>query len=343
MGPFLLRKKMLTMIVSCYLRTRERDGRLVIFHELHPDPVYSTVKEWHAFLASPSKSDPLFDKLYARKLLVGSSEDDDQDFAEVSKRLNRKLSKPTILYLLLAQGCNFSCTYCPVPGLARELGDDQLTPEDARAGLELWSRHLADDPPEECYIIFYGGEPLLNKPTFSASLKQTALMQLDGRLPISGLRLMLATNGSLIDDATIDACLAQDVLVAIGLDGPRQANDRYRMYADGRGSFDDILCALRRLRERGVRTAVSATMTPASIHEVDALCSILADVGISNLGINFLKGRAVIELVPESERSAFIQASMQSVLSRYRHPRDGLTEYQAQKKCKRITRGITFL
>lgn len=320
------------MRLSRYLRTRARDGWTAVFHELSPDPVFVPTREWEEFFREPSRSFTWQKDLECRGLLIQDSLEDDEALARAQAQLTAKLSVPRILYLILAQGCNFACDYCPIPRLSDEERAGRLSCEDARAGLDLWVDHLADAGGPENYIIFYGGEPLLNKETFFFCLEEIASRKADGRLP-SSTQLMLATNGSLIDEKVIQACLKHDVLVALGVDGPRRENNRLRVYADGRGTYDDIVAKLRELHQCGVRTAVSASLTPFTLEALPSLTELLKELGVHKFGLNFLKGQAVLELIPEAgARNAFLAQEVEAVVGRYRATRDVTYEYQVERK-----------
>ena len=130
---------------SQYMRIRERDGIVAIFHELHPDPVFCSSEQWKKVVAGITDGAEAFiNDLRQRKLIVDSSKDDSCEFQVASSALERKLNQPTILYLMTAQGCNFKCTYCPVPEIARKYGESVLSNEDASAGIDLWQEHLRD-------------------------------------------------------------------------------------------------------------------------------------------------------------------------------------------------------
>lgn len=106
------------------------------------------------------------EELRQRGLLVTSPDEDDAAWAAAHRELTARLDRASILYLALVQGCNFSCSYCPIPDLARETGNQFMTPGTARAAIDLWARHIRDDPgpgSEYCAIL-YGGEPLMNEP-----------------------------------------------------------------------------------------------------------------------------------------------------------------------------------
>ncbi len=321
------------MRLSRYLRTRERKkGLTAVFHVLHPDPYFVRTSAWEEFLHDPSRPFTGRQDLVRRGLLIEDPAEDDLAFAHAQALVSAKLSIPRILYLILAQGCNFACGYCPIPRLPEMERAGRLSCEDAEAGLDLWVQHLADANGPENYIIFYGGEPLLNKRVFFFCLEEIAKRKADGRLPVS-TQLMLATNGSLMDEAVIEACLAHNVLVALGIDGPREQNNRLRVYADGQGTYDQIVKTLRELHERGVRTAVSASLTPYTLETLPTLTELLMELGVYKFGINFLKGRAVMELMPEQcARDTYLTREVEAVIGRYRATGDTSYEYQVERK-----------
>jgi sulfatase maturation enzyme AslB (radical SAM superfamily) len=317
-----------------FLRLREKDGRVAIFHELHPVPIYCSAEEWKSFSADVPVESRLAKGFLDRGLLVASPADDVAEFIRVAERLKKKLSRPNILYLMLAQGCNFACGYCPIPRLAAQYGENLLSPEDARAGLRLWSEHLRDanDESRETYIIFYGGEPLLNKQTLVSALEDIREMQAASQLPLHSMRLMLATNGTLFDNETIRLCQEHGILVAIGLDGARSACNRHRLYTDGRESFEDVVSTIRKLVSCGIRTVVSATIIPENFGEIEPLACFLKGLGVEKFGFNFLKGRALADLVPVSECGRYECRAASTLTSDLRASKEDGYEYQLEKK-----------
>jgi sulfatase maturation enzyme AslB (radical SAM superfamily) len=327
---------------SRYLRIRRRGGLVAVFHELHPEPVYVDANEWDRFQAgTPSNAFAWEDSLIRESLLIRHDDEDDAALATAKRGLEASLSVPRVLYLILAQGCNFSCGYCPIPRLSEKERAARLSEEDAFAGIRLWAKHLADAEADENYIIFYGGEPLLNNEVFHACLEEIKRLKADGGLP-PGTALMLATNGSLLDEQVIQACREHDVLVALGIDGPKRSNDRLRVYAEGGGTHDGTLAMLKLLQDRGIRTAVSASLTPYMLGTLRELEELLRSVGVAKYEVNFLKGKALLDLVPEPERPAFVEACVEEVISRYRSTGDPSYEYQVEKKLAAFLNGAFF-
>lgn len=319
---------------SQYLRTRERNGVVAVFHELHPDPVYYSSGQWGKLVNEITDgTEMLIDDLRQRKLIVESPDDDCREFDRVASDLEHKLDQPTILYLMTAQGCNFGCEYCPIPETAKKHGTSLLSVEDALAGIELWQEHLKDfyDPNLQYFVIFYGGEPLLNKKTIKASLACLKMKKETGTLPFS-TNFMIATNGILVDDETIALCKEYEVMVAVGLDGPRESNDTLRVDSDGNGTFDRTVASIKRFVQNGITTFVSTSITPFNIDQISEYSSFFSELGVEKFGFNFLKGRALLKLVGLDGVEEYHRKASRGVIENARKQNRVGFEYQMEKK-----------
>lgn len=319
---------------SQYLKIKEREGVIAIFHELHPDPVFCSQSEWAAFLQSQSGNySKLQSELRQRGLIIDSISSDEQEFKATEERLQNKLNQPVILYLMMAQGCNLECRYCPVPGLARQYGNTLLSTEDAIAGINLWQEHLKDvyDPELQYFVIFYGGEPLLNREVIKASLAYLQLSHAHGVLP-ANLNLLITTNGLLVDEEIVSLCQEYGVMVAVGLDGLEQANDTFRVDREGNGTFDQVVRGINLLVKGGVKTFASVSLTPANLGQLTEISSFLYGLGVEKIGFNFLKGRALVELVGVGGVEPYYHQAARAVIDHsYTQPIPHF-EYQMEKK-----------
>lgn len=329
---------------SRYMRVREKGRRVAIFHVLHPDPIYLDRDEWRRFSGSASleSANRLFADLRSRKLIVDSSCEDDEEVEAAKVRLERKLDRTTILYLMLSQGCNLRCSYCHIPEIARRRGERLLSPDDAVRGIDLWLEHVKDlEEGEPCSIIFYGGEPLLNLPTMEAALDHLRRRRLSGDLP-TRTDLLLATNGVLVDEPVARLCRDNRITVVVGLDGPREMNDRWRVYPDGQGSFSEAERAIRMLVSSGVRTCASVAVTPSNLRHLDSIPEFFEELGVEKFGFNFLRGSRLLEIVPESEVEGYYRQASRAVISSFRrYGRPGF-EFQMEKKSLALNNGDFF-
>jgi uncharacterized protein len=93
-------------------------------------------------------------------------------------------------------------------------------------------------------VVLHGGEPLLVGKEFFAHLAATFRAAAP---PGVSVQLSTQTNAVLLTEDYLRAFLDLDIRVGVSLDGTRAAHDRNRVYANGRGSYDDVARAVRLL------------------------------------------------------------------------------------------------
>lgn len=161
----------------------------------------------------------------------------------------------------IASRCNLNCDYCYV----YEHADQSWRGQPKVMSLETVDR-LAERIREHALawglsrvgISFHGGEPLLA----GAEFIDTAASRIRGALgDVCAVNFMSQTNATLITAALADVLARHDFRVGVSLDGDRQANDRHRLYRNGRSSFDDVLTGISVLRTAGPRVFAGVLAT----------------------------------------------------------------------------------
>ena len=147
-----------------------------------------------------------------------------------------------------------------------------MTPTIGRCALELGSRLCEGS----CGIVFFGGEPLLHKDLMRELLAEGRQMEKRGQ---GRFHFKLTTNGLLLDDEFLDFALEEDVLIAMSLDGVREAHDRHRRLADGSPSFDRLLPRLRSLLAARPYASVLMVVNPDTAPLLTESVSFLFDEG----------------------------------------------------------------
>ncbi len=303
----------------------ERDGLVAIVHELMPVPLFITKEQW----LSPCSQ--VQDELLMRGLMIYDDGEDAQRLAAARQQVKQQLDRPSILYLMLAQGCNFACRYCPIPGLAAQYGEKLLSFADAKNGIDMWANHIAATPPdhEPYYLIFYGGEPLLNRSVLVQLLDYIATEKVRSTLP-AHLQLMLCTNGSLIDAEIARKLAAHGVTVALGLDGPSSQNDLVRVTVDAMPTGRKILDAMSLLLREHVRVVVSTTITPQNVEQIDTYHGYFKEIGVSQFGFNLMKGEALRKALGSRSVEWYCAAAARGVAAGLRYGEH--FEYQLAKR-----------
>ena len=160
--------------------------------------------------------------------------------------------------------CNLRCLHCYSDSEARTCGDE-LSTEQAR-------RMLGQLAQVDCpVVLFSGGEPLLRADLFE-------LLEEARRL---GLRTVVSTNGTLIDEATARRLAEVGVsYVGISIDGPAGFHDEFRQQA---GGFAAAMTGIKNCNKAGVRTGIRFTITGNNSRYVSEVFDIAAKAGVRRI------------------------------------------------------------
>jgi uncharacterized protein len=209
-----------------------------------------------------------------------------------------------------------------------------MSPDTARAAVELWARHVRDDvvsDAEYCAIL-YGGEPLLNEPALRTAIEHIETLQAVGDLPRDSLSLMVCTNGVLVDRQLARFFREHRVSVAVGCDGPAATHDAIRRDTAGNATYAQVEAAIRVLVAEGVTTFASASITPHNLATMDRFSDFFAGLGVAKFGFNFLRGSLLFRLVPREELDAYYEAATDGVLANFDNHGGRHLEHQLERK-----------
>jgi uncharacterized protein len=138
--------------------------------------------------------------------------------------------------------CNQRCHYCHASSQPTEAEHWDMSPETA---INVVHKIMAS-PSELIKIEFQGGEPLLNFEVVKTIVREAKRLN---RKKQKNLSLVLCTNLTLMDEATLAYCKKEGIGLSSSLDGPREIHDRHRVMRTGEGSYDRFMENLKLARE----------------------------------------------------------------------------------------------
>jgi heme d1 biosynthesis radical SAM protein NirJ len=182
--------------------------------------------------------------------------------------LRRKPSGPVVIWNLIRR-CNLTCKHCysisadvDFPG--------ELSASEIYTVMEDLKRFGVP------VLILSGGEPLLRPDIFDISQRAKQM----------GFYVGLSTNGTLIDETTIDdiAAVGYDY-VGISIDGTRATHDAFRQK---QGAYDESLRGLRLCRDAGIKVGMRFSITRDNAAELPALLKLMHDEDVAKFYLSHL-------------------------------------------------------
>ncbi|MFD5319557.1 FxsB family cyclophane-forming radical SAM/SPASM peptide maturase [Streptomyces sp. NPDC127098] len=152
---------------------------------------------------------------------------------------------PFVEFALKFHGrCNLACDYCYMYEMADQSWRDKPVAMSRRTIDQVAHRigeHLSAHAAEVggASVRMHGGEALLAGADQFAYAARALRAAMPPGLP---LKLVTTTNGILLDDdRMLETLREHEIGVTVSLDGDREAQDRHRRYANGRGSHDLVM------------------------------------------------------------------------------------------------------
>jgi len=167
------------------------------------------------------------------------------------------------MVLNVTNQCNLACTYC------YEYGEDKIV--DTEHGKQ--SKFMAEQTALEsvdflmresgrvAHLTFFGGETLLNFPVLKSTIAYARRRAAEVGKEID---FSLTTNATLLKPEIIEFLAENRVGVTISIDGPREMQDKFRVFHNGAGSYDVVapkikeLLRVHRTRPIGARVTLTS-------------------------------------------------------------------------------------
>lgn len=177
---------------------------------------------------------------------------------------------PRLVFWETTASCNLKCIHCR----ASEVGfrsPDELTAQESFALLDSIASFARP------VIVLSGGEPVVREDIFDIATYGTGL----------GLRMVLATNGTLVDAETADQMAKSGIQrVSVSIDGASaQAHDRFRRVS---GAFDAAIEGIGHIKSAGIPFQINTSVTRQNFDELPLVLKLAKELGAVALHIFLL-------------------------------------------------------
>ena len=171
--------------------------------------------------------------------------------------------KPVVVWNM-TRACNLCCVHC-YAGASPQSSEPELTTED---GFKLIDDLAAFEVP---VILFSGGEPLM----------RTDLIELAGHAVDRGIRAVISTNGTLIDEENVlqlkDAGVSY---IGISLDGLEIVNDQFR---GKQGAFQMAISGIKHCQKADLKVGLRFTINKLNVDQVPGIFDLVEEMGIERV------------------------------------------------------------
>ena len=175
------------------------------------------------------------------------------------------------LTLHLTNRCNLKCKYCFV-----KPGNERMTREVAFQAIKFG---MEDNKPSG--LLFYGGEPLLEKELIYDIVAHTQKIKEDtGHI----FYYKITTNGTLLDEEFLQFSKEIDMSIGFSHDGPAQ--DDNRLFHNGDGSFDILEEKIPLLLKYQPYAVGMSVVDPMTVHKAASTIQFLYDKGFRYITMN---------------------------------------------------------
>ncbi|QEE28412.1 quinohemoprotein amine dehydrogenase maturation protein [Terriglobus albidus] len=167
------------------------------------------------------------------------------------------------IVLNITNQCNLSCSYC------YEFGEDKIATPDGKPKFMDWHTAKASvdylfesaSSRDALHITFFGGETLMNFP-----LLQKVVDYARGLAKEKNVRIgfSLTTNATLLTTKIIEYLADNEIGVTVSIDGTKEMQDKFRIFSNGKGSYDVIKPKIKELIARHRSRPIAARVTLTS-------------------------------------------------------------------------------
>lgn len=167
------------------------------------------------------------------------------------------------MVLNLTNQCNLACTYC------YEYGEDKIVDtqygskakfmdeETARASVDF----LMKESGRSAHLTFFGGETLMNFPVLRSTIAYARQRAAEENKEID---FSLTTNATLLKPEVIEFLAGNRVGVTVSIDGPKEMQDQFRVFHNGKGSYEVVAPKVKELLKRHTSRPIGARVTLTS-------------------------------------------------------------------------------
>jgi radical SAM domain protein len=292
--------------LSKFSHIYEKNGHTMIYHSLKMVSEDITGLVYNGIDNTLENIDPSKEhSLLAQGFIIENEGSDER----VLNDYRNEILEPYIstAYFFLTKNCNLACKYCFERQSETQNTSDGIMSSDVFIkGLDFFQRLINLDKArfdERKTIIFYGGEPFHNKKLLFSAISEIQNRKDKGILPAQ-TKLLIVTNGTLMNDEDIEFIRENDITITFSLDGDRYASAN-RVYPDGKTlAWNKATETFKKCVKAGIDLNIACTLSPETIARQQQVLDYFISIGANNIGFNVILDNNIIQLDQDYDDAA---------------------------------------
>ena len=192
---------------------------------------------------------------------------------------------PSLHIIVPTFRCNFKCIYCHSRATPEKFNGPDMDEDTAKKTVDF----IMTTPSEEIGIEFQGGEPLedFDMMKFIIEYAETKAKKKHKKVLFS-----FTTNLTLMTEEILNFLKEHHIMgLSTSLDGPKEVHDFNRIYENGKGTFDDVVYWIKRIKtefKQDFNLNALTTITRKSLEYPEEIPKTLFDLGFSSVWLRFM-------------------------------------------------------
>ncbi len=220
--------------------------------------------------------------LFDNGIYINEEGNDEKVFQIIKNNIINHSKKISIMYLNISTYCNLACKYCFIDHNPLSVHDRRLMSfETAKNALDKFKKEIYKNKEQSiAQVILYGGEPLSNNNEFDKIVQYA-------RHIMPKVKITLITNGTLLNKNKIQFLKSLNIVVGLSLDGPKNINDKSRVFKSSNESvYDAVAKKIPCMNEEKLLYGLSSTITKELIENKKEVVKCFKDLQVHDVFFN---------------------------------------------------------
>jgi len=252
-----------------------------IYNSLIMDVMFVNKEKFEQINSLSIKHKDEIEKLKDIGVYITDDTQDDKALEIVKQRYDIVTGKVNIMYLILSSACNLACRYCFVENCTfNNKIETNMSIETVEIAVNKYAEYIEKEKIEDASILFYGGEPLVNWEAITYAIELVKKLK-------APIKFSMVTNATLLDEDKIKYLSENNVEIGISIDGPKNLNDKNRIYrVKNKSVYDEVVKKFPMLQAHDTKFGLSITISEDFLDMQDEVLKWLENLGVKSIFYN---------------------------------------------------------